>query len=53
MYFQAKYILKNNYYYIFNNEKSTKESWSYSFFFGEEQSIKILISHIKPNPTTK
>ena len=53
MHFQAKYILKNNYYHIFNNEKSTKESWSYSFFFGEEQSIKILISHIKPNPTRK
>jgi hypothetical protein len=33
MYFQAKYILKNNYYYIFNNEKGTKESWSYSFFW--------------------
>ena len=36
MHFQAKYILKNNYYHIFkypNNEKGTKESWSYSFFW--------------------
>jgi hypothetical protein len=52
MYFQAKYILKNNYYYIFNNEK-VQRSLGLIHFFGEEQSIKILISHIKPNPTTK
>jgi len=33
--------------------KKVQRTLGLIYFFGEEQSIKILISHIKPNPTRK